>query len=513
MALTLTVLRCPETVAAEQRRVTGGEFALGRSSENDWPLADPERVLSKRHCMIAFRGGRWQVADISTNGTFHNRDAEPIGRGNTRELRDGDRLRMGPYEFEVRIEPEAEAAWAAPAARPAPPGSPQGFPPGAPAAAGSPFAHDPFGDDPLAPPHRQPEPFAPGPQDHGPLTPDSISLGNDFPLSPTPRPPLRPATEPDHVPAFQEAFRPPTPVPPTLPPDLDDWDLDLSPQPAAPQAPAPEPGPIAANRMPANPEPAGAADPFADLGPFVGPAAATAPTSLAPMSVAAAPGTATPGTATPIAAAPGAAATGAAARPLPAASNELLAAFLRGAGMEGATLADPPATMAALGAAFRELVGGLRQALMARAAVKGEFRIEQTMIRARGNNPLKFSAGDDDALGALLGSGRHVDMTPAEAVADALRDMRLHELAAAAAMQAAVRALVARLDPAPLRAEAERGGGLLAAQRRAHAFELYEKLHAAVTRDLADDFDSVFGKAFARAYEDALHEADERKRS
>ena len=82
-----------------------------------------------------------------------------------------------------------------------------------------------------------------------------------------------------------------------------------------------------------------------------------------------------------------------------------------------------------MGKAFRTLVSGLRAVLIARASIKSEFRIEQTMIRARGNNPLKFSAGDDDALAALLGTGRRTDMTAAQAVADALKDIRLHELA------------------------------------------------------------------------------------
>jgi type VI secretion system protein ImpI/type VI secretion system protein len=125
------------------------------------------------------------------------------------------------------------------------------------------------------------------------------------------------------------------------------------------------------------------------------------------------------------------------------------------------------------------------------------------MIRARGNNPLKFSADDEDALSALLGVGRRIDVTPDAAVADALRDMRLHELATVAAMQGAVRALLAGLDPAKLLAEAT---GMLPAQKRAKAFDAYEKLHDSVTRALADDFDSVFGKAFARAYEAALRD-------
>ena len=61
--------------------------------------------------------------------------------------------------------------------------------------------------------------------------------------------------------------------------------------------------------------------------------------------------------------------------------------------MQDAHLTDPPATMLALGKAFRNLVAGLRAVLIARAQIKSEFRIEQTMIQARGNNPLKFSAG------------------------------------------------------------------------------------------------------------------------
>jgi type VI secretion system FHA domain protein len=200
------------------------------------------------------------------------------------------------------------------------------------------------------------------------------------------------------------------------------------------------------------------------------------------------------------------------APPAPAGAD-LLAAFLAGAGLAGAKPENPETTMFALGAALRATVSGIRQALIARSSIKGEFRIEQTMIRARGNNPLKFSADDDDALGALIGVGRRTDVKPEAAIADALRDMRLHELATMAAMQGAVRAMLAQLDPAKLRAEADAAGGisLLPAQKKARAFEAYEKLHDNVTRALTDDFDSVFGKAFARAYEVALRDISGRE--
>jgi type VI secretion system FHA domain protein len=105
-------------------------------------------------------------------------------------------------------------------------------------------------------------------------------------------------------------------------------------------------------------------------------------------------------------------------------------------------------------------------------------------------------------------------MAPQDAVADALRDIRLHELASMAAMQAAVRTLLDGLDPAKLRASAEQSGGmtLLPAQKKARAWDAYEALHSRTVQALADDFDSVFGKAFARAYEQALDEIAAKER-
>jgi type VI secretion system FHA domain protein len=190
-----------------------------------------------------------------------------------------------------------------------------------------------------------------------------------------------------------------------------------------------------------------------------------------------------------------------------------LAAFFKGAELAGATPTDPIAMMTGLGQAFRAVVAGLRAVLIARATIKSEFRIEQTMIRARGNNPLKFSANDDDALTALLGVGRRTDMTPAAAVEDSLRDLRLHELAVMAAMQVAVRAMLNELSPDKVRAGSDQGGmAVLPAQRKARAWDAFEARHASVAQALMDDFDGVFGKNFARAYERALDEISMRER-
>ena len=400
VVLTLSILRCPEGTAPETRRVPVQKFSIGRGPDNDWVLTDPERHLSKRHCTLAWQGEFWQLADLSANGTYLNGEAEPIGPGRARDLRDGDRLRLGAYEIELGIEADR---------------------PGATPSMGRGELDQSGPDDSLL----------------------SKPLFAEPPLA------FAGPVQSDHRPGIEDAFVPARPIALLA----DDWDLDV---PGMPEA---APAPPAAFAPALTPEPA--------------------------------------------------------ARPAPAPAGEdaddLLAAFMRGAGVPESRPADPAAAMAALGRAFRAMVGGLRETLIARAAVKSEFRIEQTLIRARGNNPLKFAATDDDALAALLGTGRHAGMTAEAAVSESLRDLRLHEVATMTAMQSAVRSLLRELAPAKLREESG-AGGLLAAQRKARSWDAYEALHARVTQALADDFDSVFGRAFARAYEQAWRETAERNK-
>ncbi len=485
MTLTLSILRCPDAVPPQTRTIEGGEFRIGRGPDNDWVLADNDRVLSKRHCVIAFRAGVWQLADTSTNGTFLNRDPDPIGPGAVRTLEDGDRLRFGAYEVEVRLANQPRFGHGGGVA-------PARF-------------DDPFGDDPFGTPTQAPTPlsgfgdpgFGVSPFDQADhiAMPNRDSFGRGFGAPPVSTG-FGQATQPDHTPSQSDAFRPPSVAPSVL---ADDWDLDLGvaprPQPAAAPPILPSPPPI-------SPDPF--AEPLTDV-PHAAPMQPAAPPPIVPsVRSPVAPPVVPPAVTPPM------------VQAQIGGASDLMDAFLAGANLplERPTdrPADPDAAMRALGAAFRATVSGLRQAMIARAAVKGEFRIEQTMIRARGNNPLKFSADDDDALGALLGTGRRTDVTPAAAIADALRDIRLHEIATMAAMQSAVRALLERLSPELFRAEAEAAGRtMLAAQKRARAFDLFETRYGEIAAALADDFDSVFGRAFARAYETALRDAESRE--
>ena len=75
--------------------VHGGR--LGRAFDNDWPLPDEHRYLSAYHAAFTHLAGEWRVMDTSSNGTWINREPQPIGRGNSRKLHHGDRLRFGNY--------------------------------------------------------------------------------------------------------------------------------------------------------------------------------------------------------------------------------------------------------------------------------------------------------------------------------------------------------------------------------------------------------------------------------
>src|SRR5450631_629060 len=114
--LTLTVLRCPESVALQQRQAQGGQITLGRGAECDWRL-DADKGISKMHCALEFLAGEWQVRDLSTNGTFVNHADAPVGRDQVRPLNDGDRLQLGAYEIEVRITPDESTSEGTPGAR------------------------------------------------------------------------------------------------------------------------------------------------------------------------------------------------------------------------------------------------------------------------------------------------------------------------------------------------------------------------------------------------------------
>ncbi|HSW03530.1 type VI secretion system-associated FHA domain protein TagH [Aquabacterium sp.] len=494
--LTLTVLRSPDNVPAQQRQAKGGELTIGRSAECDWPLADPLKSLSRKHCTLQFYSGNWQVRDLSVNGTFVNSLAAPVGRDLVQPLRDGDRLLLGDYEIELRIE-EATLAVGSPSSldlasnpfadapqpfadapqafghAPPPFGSATPFGSAPPFGGAPPFGNaPPFGD--VAPPFgdaQQGFGNAPRPGFAAARLPgldDPVDVLGGF------APASHAATVmPDHSASSSDAFVPPPIVPAggkQLVPD--DWFHTPVAAPAPPMAAFGQPAPA--------------------------PVAARAPASFAASDVAL--------QAAPVPAAPAAALRPVSAPAPLAVGGDMaasLAALLAGTDltpdMAARAAADPEAALRNAGALLNAAIAGIRALLIARGSVKREFRIEQTMLRSKENNPLKFAASDEQALATLLDPRTKA----LHFVEESVSDLTVHQIATLAATQAAARALIEQMGPDSIEAEVT-GGGLFPGALDKRRWEAYKRRHARLLEQFEDDFESAFGTAFARAYEQAV---------
>ena len=178
-------------------------------------------------------------------------------------------------------------------------------------------------------------------------------------------------------------------------------------------------------------------------------------------------------------------------------------AFLEGAGVPGLPIgADSEAALRAVGQVFRALTEGVREVLMSRAALKGELRVEQTLLKSSNNNALKFSFSPEDAVTALLSTGRPGYMPPLDAAKEAFDDIKMHEIAVVSGMQTALYALLDRFDPDALEARVAKDklSSMVPAARKARLWDSFRDLHAATKADATDDFQAVFGRSFTNAY-------------
>ncbi|KAA6175023.1 type VI secretion system-associated FHA domain protein TagH, partial [Pseudomonas veronii] len=193
---------------------------------------------------------------------------------------------------------------------------------------------------------------------------------------------------------------------------------------------------------------------------------------------------------------------------------DLLHAFLRGAGLDQLRLdkADACAQMESIGRSYRLMVEGLIDVLRARASLKGEFRMQQTMIQPAENNPLKFAPNADEALLLLLRHGNQAFMAPDLAVRDSFDDLRAHQLAVMAGVEAAIKHLLGRFEPAQLEERMGKPGGLSSlfnGSRQAQYWQQFTELYSNISREAQEDFQDLFGREFSRAYEE--HSARQRR--
>jgi predicted component of type VI protein secretion system len=532
-------------------RMLGPSLTIGRGSENDLVLPDPDRLVSKTHCVIEEHGGRIFAVDLSTNGTFLNYSKVPMGREPT-PINNGDVLSLGPYELVVEISDMVDdlpppvdigqASHGRASAAPDPLQLLDDAPPGA-----------DFLDSLLGDPKG---PTGPRNLKIGQFDPDALlpPLEEDGPLlGIRPQMPDAPAMR-DHSPAITDSFRPAQANRSVIP---DDWEDDLlapakpaggmggmgaQPFGGSPFAASPPPfAPPAAPRRGAAPE--GIPDDFDDLlGPATSPAPTTPPTAppFAPPPVAAPvpPPPPEPVTAAPVegdadyvrpevspfvtvppvvqsvppvampVTTPVTATNPPATQAPTGAEAEAIRAFMAALGTSDLRLteAELVLTMSRLGATLREMIIGLREILMTRSSIKSEFRIDQTMITAGKNNPLKFSVSPELAIESMTRPSVKGYLDADEAARQALDDIKAHEIGMVTGMEAALKGVLARLDPNELTSKIESTGGISAMFRgkKAQYWETYEKMYAEISDQAENDFHDLFAREFSQAYKDQL---------
>jgi type VI secretion system protein len=432
--------------------VSGGR--IGRAADNDWVLPDPDRYVSSHHAKVTFRSGAWVLEDTSTNGIFINGADTPVSMEGPYALQDGDRLRVGDYDILVSIDERND------------------------------FPADASGQLPVPKRVKDSGPKPIIPEDLGEEL-DITDLLSDA------------ASRPTHQPYDLQAFSAGGP-------------------PRADTAPGLVPNPAAQART------AGAAPGASGFNSLLGTLIEedeprtvvhskkeedwpmqTRPYDRKTLQALTSPGAlARPAdrVETPAPERP--------ASPQRRSADQVdsgVEAFCRGAGIDPSTLpADAQSQLLTVaGQVLREAVLGLTEALKGRSDLKSRLRLSQTTIQPGENNPLKFSASVDEAVLRLLDPHSTRYLGPVETIRDSFADLRTHQTALVAAIQAGIDEFMNRIEPGELQERFDRGlkrGALLGAANKMKYWDLYVEFYQTLNQRNDQGLPPVFAEEVARTY-------------
>ena len=193
-------------------------------------------------------------------------------------------------------------------------------------------------------------------------------------------------------------------------------------------------------------------------------------------------------------------------------ATDLLDSFLDGLGVNRAELhpsADLGEVMQNAGEVLREFVEGATQLLGSRANLKNAFRLDQTTVLPRHNNPLKLSANSKDSIMQLLVGREGEYLGPRDAVREVCRDLLFHQDAFLDAMNAAFIEFSDRFDPDELKDGFDRTLGsnfLTRFLNKSKYWDLYTEVYPILTEKGGGRFPQMYAEEFVRAYERQIAE-------
>lgn len=124
--------------------------------------------------------------------------------------------------------------------------------------------------------------------------------------------------------------------------------------------------------------------------------------------------------------------------------------------------------------------------------------------------PYQVSVTPEDAVAALLQPGKPGYMQPVAAAREAFDDVKSHQIAVMAGVQAALMHLLRAFDPTVLEERLQAGSklsSLIPGACQARLWDLFRAAYGDIARDADSDFQRVFGREFARAYNEQARSA------
>ncbi|MDG2376449.1 MAG: type VI secretion system-associated FHA domain protein TagH [Woeseiaceae bacterium] len=188
----------------------------------------------------------------------------------------------------------------------------------------------------------------------------------------------------------------------------------------------------------------------------------------------------------------------------------LLDAFMSGLDVSRTKIyssTDPLEVMENAGKVLRECVDGMSDLLASRAALKSLFRLDQTTVLPRHNNPLKLADNPRESMMQLLVGKKGEYLEPVDAVREVCRDLKFHHDAALEAMTDACQEFANRFDPHELQQDFDKtlgGKPLFKKMNQVKYWQLYCDLYPIMTRPGSGQFPHQFSEKFGRCYERQL---------
>jgi predicted component of type VI protein secretion system len=193
-------------------------------------------------------------------------------------------------------------------------------------------------------------------------------------------------------------------------------------------------------------------------------------------------------------------------------ATDLIDSFLDGLGISRAELhssIDLGKVLQNAGEVFREFVKGTTALLESRANMKTAFRLDQTTVLPRHNNPLKLSANTRDSIKQLLVGQEGEYLGPRDAVREVCRDLLFHQDAFLDAMSDAFNEFADKLDPEELAEGFDHNlssNVLMRWRNKSKYWPMYCDLYPILTEKGSGRFPQMYAEEFVAAYERQIAE-------